>query len=67
MQKFSSIVGAHRLHRAKRGSVRASRLAHGRAANTVITYYTSREGVKWRILTRADGLVTRELVLGGER
>ena len=67
MKKFSSIVGANRLHRAKRGSVRASREAHGRASCTVITHYTTREGVKWRILTRADGLVTRELVSGGER
>jgi hypothetical protein len=61
------IIGSSRLHRAKRGSVRPSREAYGRAANTVITYYTTREGVKWRILTRADGIVTRELVSGGEQ
>jgi hypothetical protein len=59
--KFSSIIGASKLHRAKRGSTRSSRNAAGKAANTVITRYVDRDGNEWRILTRQDGSSTREL------
>jgi hypothetical protein len=61
------IIGSSHLHRAKRGSTRASREAAGRASNVVVSYYITPQGVKWRILTRADGIVTRELVSGGEQ
>lgn len=61
-KRFSSIIGASRLHRAKRGGTHSSRNIAGRASNTVITRTIDRSGNEWRILTRADGTVTREIV-----